>query len=111
MLALFAVGFLLPFYFEELQGYSTLRSGLLLTPLPLTLAVVAPLSGSLADRVGSRWLAPLGLALASAGLLLLSGLAPASSVLLPHPVPGHYRNRAGALPSAQCARNHGSRSA
>ncbi len=81
MLALFAVGFLLPFYFEELQGYSTLRSGLLLTPLPLTLAVVAPLSGSLADRVGSRWLAPLGLALASAGLLLLSGLVPDSSVL------------------------------
>ena len=79
MLALFAVGFLLPFYFEELQGYDTLRSGLLLTPLPLTLAVVAPLSGTLADRVGSRWLAPLGLAVACAGLLLLSGLAPASS--------------------------------
>jgi EmrB/QacA subfamily drug resistance transporter len=59
MLALFAVGFLLPFYLEELRGYPTLRSGLLLTPLPLTLAVVAPLSGTLSDRVGSRWLAPL----------------------------------------------------
>jgi EmrB/QacA subfamily drug resistance transporter len=66
MLALFAVSFLLPFYFEELRGYNTLQSALLLTPLPLTIAVVAPLSGTLADRVGSRWLAPLGLAPATA---------------------------------------------
>ena len=80
MLALFAVNFLLPFYFEELRGYSTLRSALLLTPLPLTLTVVAPLSGALADRMGSRWLAPLGLAVASAGLLLLSRLTPATSL-------------------------------
>jgi len=80
MLALFAVGFLLPFYFEELWGYDTLRSGLLLTPLPLTLAVVAPVAGALSDRVGSRWLAPLGLAIACAGLLLLSGLTQASSI-------------------------------
>ena len=80
MLALFAISFLLPFYFEELQGDDTLRSGLLLTPLPLTLAAVAPLSGALADRVGSRWVAPLGLAVACAGLLLLSGLTQASSI-------------------------------
>ncbi len=80
MLALFAVSFLLPFYFEELQGYDTIWSGLLLTPLSLTLAVVAPGAGVLADRVGSRWLAPLGLAIACAGLLLLSGLTHASSI-------------------------------
>jgi MFS family permease len=79
MLALFAVGFLLPFYFEDLRGYDTLHSGLLLTPLSLTLAVVAPLSGTLADRVGSRWLSPLGLAIAGAGLLVLSGLTQNSS--------------------------------
>jgi MFS family permease len=74
MLALFAIGFLLPFYFEELRGFSTLQSGLLLTPLSLTLAVVAPLSGTFADRVGWRWQSPLGLAIACAGLLLLSTL-------------------------------------
>jgi EmrB/QacA subfamily drug resistance transporter len=74
MLALFAVGFLLPFYFEELRGYNALQSGLLLTPLSLSLAVVAPISGNLADRMGSRWLAPIGLSIACVGLLLLSRL-------------------------------------
>jgi EmrB/QacA subfamily drug resistance transporter len=72
MMALFAPGFLLPFYLEELRGFSTIQTGLLLTPLPLMLAVVAPLSGSLADRLGSRWLSPIGLAIACFGLFLLS---------------------------------------
>ncbi len=72
MMALFAPGFLLPFYFEELRGFSTIQAGLLLTPLPLMLAISAPLSGMLADRIGSRWLSPLGLACACLGLFLLS---------------------------------------
>ena len=49
MMALFAPGFLLPFYFEELRGFSIIQTGLMMTPLPLMLAVVAPLSGTLAD--------------------------------------------------------------
>ncbi len=71
-LALFAVSFLLPFYLENLRGFPTVQSGLLLTPLSLTVAVVAPLSGSLADRVGSRWLAAGGLACACVGLFFLA---------------------------------------
>jgi EmrB/QacA subfamily drug resistance transporter len=72
MMALFAPGFLLPFYFEELRGFSTIQTGLLMTPLPLMLAVVAPFSGTLADRLGSRWLSPVGLAIVCFGLFLLS---------------------------------------
>src|SRR5947199_230436 len=72
MMALFAPGFLLPFYFEELRGFSIIQTGLMMTPLPLMLAVVAPLSGTLADRLGSRWLSPAGLAIACFGLFLLS---------------------------------------
>ncbi|MBO0780178.1 MAG: MFS transporter [Ktedonobacteraceae bacterium] len=71
MMALFAPGFLLPFYLEELRGFSLIQTGLLLTPLPLMLAVTAPLSGSLADRIGARWLSPLGLGIACFGLFLL----------------------------------------
>src|SRR5262249_36892688 len=79
-LALFAVSFLLPFYLEELRGFSTEQSGLLLTPLPLTIAVVAPLSGILADRIGSRWLAAGGLPVVCLGLLLISQLDAQSSI-------------------------------
>jgi MFS family permease len=79
MLALFAVSFLLPFYFEALRGFSIATSGVLLTPLPLTIAVVAPVSGRLADRIGSRGLAAGGLAMACLGLLLLAGLDAHSS--------------------------------
>jgi len=79
-LALFAVSFMLPFYLEELRGFPTAEAGLLLTPLPLTIAVLAPFSGALADRIGTRWLAAGGLALACLGLLLISQLDAHSSV-------------------------------
>lgn len=80
MMALFAPGFILPFYFQELRGFSTIQTGLLLTPLPLMLAVVAPLSGSLADRLGSRWLSPVGLAVACFGLVLVSQINAQSQI-------------------------------
>jgi MFS family permease len=80
MLALFAVGFLLPFYFEELRGFTTQEAGLLLTPFSITIAVVGPAAGSLADRYGSRWLAPLGLAFTVIGLVQLTRLSSTSSL-------------------------------
>jgi EmrB/QacA subfamily drug resistance transporter len=79
MLALFSVGFLLPFYFEELRGFSTAQSGWLLTPLPVALAVVAPIAGAASDRLGSRLIAPLGLAINAVALLLLARLDATSS--------------------------------
>ncbi len=78
-LALFAVSFMLPFYLEELRGYSTLQAGFLLTPLPLTIAMIAPFSGALADRIGTRWLASGGLAIACIGLVFISQLNAQSS--------------------------------
>lgn len=79
-LALFAVSFMMPFYLEELRGFSTLQAGLLLTPLPLTIAVIAPFSGALADRIGTRWLAAIGLTIACIGLVLIGQLNAQSSV-------------------------------
>jgi len=79
-MALFAVSFMLPFYLEELRNFTTEQSGLLLTPLPLTIAIIAPFSGSLADRIGTRWLAAGGLTVACIGLVLISQLDAHSSV-------------------------------
>jgi EmrB/QacA subfamily drug resistance transporter len=69
--AMFGVAFLTPFYLEDLRGLSTEQSGLLMLAFPLTLAVVAPLAGSVSDRVGSRVLVSFGLALGALALLLL----------------------------------------
>lgn len=79
-LALFAVSFMLPFYLEELHRLSVIESGLLLSPLPLAIAVLAPFSGALADRIGTRWLAASGLTIACIGLVLLSQLNARSSI-------------------------------
>ncbi len=79
-LALFAVSFMMPFYLEQLRGFSTELSGLLLTPLPLTIALIAPFSGALADRVGVRWLASAGMAVACLGLVAISFLDAQSSI-------------------------------
>ncbi len=79
-LALSVATFLMPFYFEQLRSFSTVQAGILLTPIPITLALVAPLSGSLADRIGSRWLAAGGLTIACIGLVLMSQLNEHSSL-------------------------------
>ncbi len=79
-LALFAVSFMMPFYFEQLRNFPTEEAGLLLTPLPITLAIIAPFSGSLADRIGSRWLAAGGLAICCVGLVFISQLNAQSSI-------------------------------
>ncbi|HEX4682447.1 MAG TPA: MFS transporter [Gemmatimonadaceae bacterium] len=81
MLALFAVGFLFPFYDEQLRGFSTNHTGLLLTPYPVAMAIVSPVAGALSDRVGSRWLAPLALAVTAVALLLMTQLDTTSTTL------------------------------
>ena len=73
-LAGFATAFLLPIYLEQLRGFGAAKTGLLLTPFPLVVAVVAPISGHMADRIGTRGLAAAGMTVLCAGLLLMSRL-------------------------------------
>jgi EmrB/QacA subfamily drug resistance transporter len=74
--ALFTATFLLPFLLQQGSGFSPLEAGLLLTPIPIAAALVAPFSGSLSDRIGSRLPASLGVALLAVGLLSLTTLPP-----------------------------------
>lgn len=64
----------LPFYFQESLGRSEVATGLLMTPWPLTTAIVAPIAGWLSDRYPSGMLGGIGLATMAAGLALLAGL-------------------------------------
>lgn len=70
----FSVLFLMPFYLQQARGLSPAEAGLLLTAQPLLMAAVAPLSGGLSDRMGTRLPSVLGMGLLGAGLLLLSSL-------------------------------------
>jgi EmrB/QacA subfamily drug resistance transporter len=64
--------FLMPFYLQLALSLSARTAGVLMTMVPFSMAVIAPISGRLSDRYGSRGLATAGLAIAGAGLLLLS---------------------------------------
>jgi EmrB/QacA subfamily drug resistance transporter len=71
---LFTATFLLPFLLEQGRGFSPIEAGLLLTPMPITMALVAPLSGAASDRFGPRILASAGMAITVLGLLSLTQL-------------------------------------
>jgi EmrB/QacA subfamily drug resistance transporter len=71
---LFTATFLLPFLLEQGSGFSPIEAGLLLTPMPITMALVAPLSGLASDRFGPRVLASAGMAIMAGGLLSLTQL-------------------------------------
>ena len=68
-LAMFAVNFLIVFYLQGVRGYDPLTAALLLIPLPIVNSVVAPLSGILADRIGARVPATIGLLIQGVALL------------------------------------------
>jgi MFS transporter, DHA2 family, multidrug resistance protein len=64
----------LPFYFQDVIGRSQAETGLLMTPWPLAIAVIAPISGRLADRHDPGLLAAMGLGLLAVGLTLFAML-------------------------------------
>jgi EmrB/QacA subfamily drug resistance transporter len=80
-ICLYSITFLLPFYLIQGRGLSPAQTGLLLTAQPLIMAVAAPLSGTLSDRIGSRLPGSLGMAILASGLFLLSRLGPQSSLM------------------------------
>jgi EmrB/QacA subfamily drug resistance transporter len=78
-LAISTNAFLMPFFLQLALGYSPFEAGLLMTPTALTIAVVAPISGWLSDRMDPRILSTLGLAVNSCALFWLSLLKAQSS--------------------------------
>jgi len=76
---LYCVIFLMPFYLLQGRGLNPAQAGLLLTAQPIIMAVIAPISGFLSDRIGSRLLSTFGMLVMAGGLFLLSGLKPDSA--------------------------------
>lgn len=65
---------LMPFYLENILGMPTRQVGLLMAVVPLFLGVVAPLSGSLSDRFGTRPITVAGLIMLALGYWAMSTL-------------------------------------
>ncbi len=64
----FTAGFLInSLVLQELWGESIRTTGLALVPAPIVAAIVSPISGSLADRFGHRWVLATGAVLCAIG--------------------------------------------
>ena len=71
----------LPFLFQTGMGHTAVETGLLLTPWPVATAIMAPIAGPLSDRYPPAVLGGIGLAMLSAGLVLMAMLPDAPSSL------------------------------
>jgi EmrB/QacA subfamily drug resistance transporter len=72
---MFGAIFLLAQFFQTVQGYSPLASGLRILPWTAMPMIVAPIAGALSDRIGGHKLLGVGLALQATGLAWIAAVA------------------------------------
>lgn len=70
----------LPFFFHHDLGRSQVDIGLLMTPWPVAVAIMAPIAGRMSDRYPVGILGGVGLAMLCSGLLLMTFMPAAPSV-------------------------------
>lgn len=71
----------LPFYFQDVLHLSSTQTGFLLTPWPIAVAMMAPISGRLADRYPPGLLGGAGLAVLATGIALVAALPAEAAVI------------------------------
>jgi predicted MFS family arabinose efflux permease len=71
---LFGMFFLITQYLQFVHGWTPLGAGVRLLPFAVVMGVVAPLSAPIAERIGTKTTVAIGLAIASAGLVVASRL-------------------------------------
>jgi EmrB/QacA subfamily drug resistance transporter len=78
-ICVYSILFLMPFYLIQGRNLSPTQAGLILTAMPIVMAIIAPLSGTFSDHIGTRLPAVFGMGIMGIGLLLLAGLGPDTS--------------------------------
>lgn len=79
-MCVYGILFLMPFYLIQGREMDSEKAGIVLTALPVVMAVVAPVSGMLSDRIGPRIPSVWGMGILGASLLLISRLTAGSSM-------------------------------
>ena len=69
-----AINFLLPFFLQNLLGYSASQVGWIIVADSIIIMIMAPIAGSLSDRLGSRLLCTIGCAVIVAAQFFLATL-------------------------------------
>jgi EmrB/QacA subfamily drug resistance transporter len=75
-----AVLFIMPFYLQNVLGYSAKAAGFVVVPGAICMAIMGTVSGVLSDRFGWRPFTVSGLASSATGLLILSFVKEDSSI-------------------------------
>ncbi len=70
-LATFVITYILTYHFQYIMGFDSQMSGLLLIVTPVMMAILAPLSGRLSDRIDPQKLAAIGMAFVTVALTIL----------------------------------------
>ena len=63
---------LLPFYLQDVLNMTPFYAGIFMIIYPITLSIISPLSGTLADKIGSEIIAIIGLCLLSISFVLMA---------------------------------------
>lgn len=70
----FGLALILPLFLVRIQGQSSSLTGLVVFSLPMTMAIVAPFAGRLADQRGNRMISFIGMSIVAIGAAALIGL-------------------------------------
>ncbi len=79
-ICIYSIIFLMPFYLISGRHLTPSQAGLLLSSQPIIMAMVAPLSGTVSDRTGTRWPSVFGMLILAAGIFLLARLDETTSL-------------------------------
>jgi EmrB/QacA subfamily drug resistance transporter len=78
-ICMYMIIFVMPFYLQKVLHLSATTTGLVLTAAPIIMMVMAPLSGALSDRFGSRSLSFVGAMICAAALYSMAYLTTSST--------------------------------
>ena len=73
-MAMFSNTMLMPFYLHSVLNLTPTQMGIVISPFPIMMAITAPISGYLSERINQIYLTTSGLAIVVVGLLYLSTL-------------------------------------